>query len=46
MPLYVVRNRVGLWHFFASADARPDWSLGKTFRSWAEPYLSRMLSLL
>ncbi len=46
MPLYVVRNRVGLWQYFVRTEAPPVWGLGKTFRGWAEPYLSRMLSLL
>ena len=45
MPLYVVKNRVGLWHYFVRAD-RPTWTRGKTFRDWAEPYVAQMLQLL
>ena len=45
-PLYLLRNRLMLWRYFVGGDPRPAWSRGKTFRGWAEPYLSRMLSLL
>ena len=46
MPLYLVANRVMLWRFFVQPDARPPWSRGRTFRGWAEPYLTAMLGLL
>ncbi len=45
-PLYVLRNRIGIWRFFVRVNPRPAWSRDKTFRSWAEPYLVRMLRLL
>ncbi len=43
-PLYVARERIMFWQFFA--DKRPDWSRGKTFRGWAEPYITKLLALL
>ncbi len=46
MPLYVVSNRLMLWQAFAQPGQAPIWSRGRTFRAWAEPYLSQMLSLL
>lgn len=43
-PLYVVRERIMFWQFFA--DKRPDWSKGKTFRAWAEPYIAKLPALV
>jgi hygromycin-B 7''-O-kinase len=43
-PLYVVRERISFWQFFA--DKRPDWSQGKTFRAFAEPYTAKLLALV
>jgi hygromycin-B 7''-O-kinase len=45
-PLYVASERIGIWDYFVRADPRPAWSLGKTFRAWAEPYVERTLALL
>lgn len=44
MPLHVMSERLIFWQF--RANARPAWSLGKSFRDWAEPYLSGLLSML
>ena len=46
LPLFLACERLSLWVGFVRADARPEWSVGKTFRSWAEPYLERLLGLL
>ena len=46
LPLILACERLSLWVGFVRADARPAWSVGKTFRGWAEPYLERLLALL
>jgi hygromycin-B 7''-O-kinase len=46
LPLYVASERVALWAHFVRADPRPDWSVGLTFRSWAERYIERLAALL
>ena len=45
LPLYVASERVGIWCGFVRADARPEWSVGHTFRSWAERYLEHLSAL-
>lgn len=42
LPLYVAAERIGLWATFVSSASRPRWSEGRTFRTWAEPYLERL----
>ena len=46
MPLYVISDRVIFWQFFSRDGARPEWSVGKTFRQWAERYLERVMGVL
>lgn len=46
LPLYVASERVTLWSHFVRTDPRPEWSLGLTFRSWAERYIERLAALL
>ncbi len=46
LPLYVINDRMKFWGFFARPDARAQWTVGKTFRGWAEPYVTRVLGLL
>jgi hypothetical protein len=50
LPLYIAANRLSIWCGFSRADRpadeRPDWSRGKTFRGWAEPYIARILAFL
>jgi len=45
LPLYVASERVSIWCGFVRAEARPDWSVGHTFRSWSERYLERLSML-
>jgi aminoglycoside phosphotransferase (APT) family kinase protein len=45
LPLYVASERVAIWCGFVRADARPKWSVGHTFRSWAEGYLEKLRAL-
>ena len=45
LPLYVASERVSIWCGFVRAEARPDWSVGHTFRSWSERYLERLSTL-
>lgn len=45
LPLYVINDRMKFWEFFARPDARAAWSVGKTFRAWAEPYVEGLLGL-
>ncbi|HTP75804.1 MAG TPA: aminoglycoside phosphotransferase family protein [Rhizomicrobium sp.] len=46
MPLFVLNDRMKFWDFFAKPGSRASWLDGKTFRSWAGPYLERMASLI
>ena len=46
LPLCVASERVSIWGYFARLDPRPDWSVGLTFRDWAERYLERLAALL
>jgi aminoglycoside phosphotransferase (APT) family kinase protein len=46
LPLYVASERSSIWAGFVKPDARPAWSAGKTFRSWAEGYLERLTALI
>lgn len=46
IPLYGINERLALWQAFVRADARPAWGQGKTFRDWAEPYLTEILARL
>ena len=46
LPLYVASERVSIWAHFVGREPRPAWSLGATFRSWAESYLERLNALL
>jgi hygromycin-B 7''-O-kinase len=46
LPLYVASERSSIWSGFVKRDARPAWSAGHTFRSWAEGYLERLAPLI
>ena len=46
LPLYVASERSSIWAGFVKRDARPAWSAGKTFRSWAEAPASGRRRLL
>ena len=46
LPLYVVNDRIKLWEFFTRPAARAAWSVGKTFREWAEHYVDGLIGLL
>jgi aminoglycoside phosphotransferase (APT) family kinase protein len=46
LPLYVASERSSIWAGFVKRDARPAWSAGQTFRSWAEGYLEMLTALL
>jgi hygromycin-B 7''-O-kinase len=46
LPLYVASERVTLWGHFVRIDPRPEWSVGLTFRSWAERYVDRLAALI
>ena len=46
LPLYVMNDRIRFWQFFTQGDARAAWTVGKTFRGWAERYVEGVLGLL
>jgi aminoglycoside phosphotransferase (APT) family kinase protein len=46
MPLYIVNDRVKFWNFFTRPPEPASWLKGKTFRSWAGPYVEGILGLL
>lgn len=45
LPLYVINDRLKFWQFFSQPSARAEWTVGKTFRGWAEPYVNRLCAL-
>jgi aminoglycoside phosphotransferase (APT) family kinase protein len=46
MPLYVMNDRIRFWQFFTQRDTRAAWTVGKTFRGWADRYVEGLLGLL
>jgi len=46
LPLYVASERSSIWAGFVKRDARPAWSAGHNFRSWAERYLEQLAALI
>jgi hygromycin-B 7''-O-kinase len=46
MPLYLINDRMKFWAFFARSEKRAAWTVGKTFRQWAERYLDAIVALL
>ena len=46
LPLYVASERSSIWAAFVKRDARPAWSAGHTFRSWAERYVEQLAALI
>ena len=46
LPAYVVNDRLKFWAHFTQPEHRADWTRGKTFREWAEPYVEAMLALI
>jgi len=46
LPLYVVNDRMKFWAYFSRPATRADWTVGKTFRGWAERYLDALIGLV
>jgi len=46
MPLYVANDRMKFWSYFTQPQTRAEWTLGKTFREWAEPYVDAVTALV
>jgi hypothetical protein len=46
MPLYVINDRMGLWHYFTQPGVNAAWTQGKTFRGWAQHYVDAIMNLL
>jgi len=46
LPLYVMNDRMKFWQFFSQPSTRAAWTVGKTFRGWAERYVEGVLGLL
>lgn len=46
MPLYLVNERLKIWQYFTRPDVDAPWLKGKTFRSWVQPYLDRIIEML
>src|SRR5215472_1428904 len=46
MPLYIVNDRMKFWEYFTRPEVDAPWLAGKTFRSWAQPYIDRTIELL
>ncbi len=46
MPLYVVNDRLKLWGYFSRPEIRAEWTQGRTFRAFAEPYVGAITALL
>lgn len=46
LPLYVVQDRIKFWGYFTRPDSLADWTKGRTFRRFAQPYVDRLCALL
>lgn len=46
MPFYIANDRMKFWEFFTRPEARATWTLGTTFREWAQRYMDEILKLL
>jgi len=46
LPLYLINDRMKFWTFFANPASPASWTKGRTFRSWAEPYLGAISTLI
>ncbi len=46
LPLYLINDRMKFWTFFANPASPASWTKGRTFRSWAEPYLDAISALI
>jgi len=46
LPLCVVNDRMKFWAYFSRPEIRAEWTQGKTFRDWAEPYVDVALQLI
>jgi aminoglycoside phosphotransferase (APT) family kinase protein len=46
LPLYLINDRMKFWTFFANPASPAPWTKGRTFRSWAEPYLDAMRAFI
>ena len=46
LPLYVMDDRMKFWSFFSRPETRAAWTIGKTFRGWAERYVDGLLGLI
>ena len=46
LPIYVMHDRMKFWQFFSRPEARAEWTVGKTFRGWAERYVDGLLGLV
>jgi len=46
LPLFIASDRVRLWEYFTRPNTLADWTKGKTFRSFAGPYVDAILGLL
>jgi hypothetical protein len=46
MPLYLINERLQIWHYFATREADSPNFTDKTFHGWSESYLGRINELL
>ena len=46
LPSYVVNDRMKFWAYFSRPEIRAEWTQGRTFRNWAEPYVDALLRLI
>jgi aminoglycoside phosphotransferase (APT) family kinase protein len=46
LRLYAVNDRMKFWGYFSRPETRADWTLDKTFRGWAEPYVDALTALM
>lgn len=46
MPIYIVNDRMKFWEYFTRPDVDAPWLKGKTFRSWVQPYIDRIIEML
>jgi aminoglycoside phosphotransferase (APT) family kinase protein len=45
-PLYAIHDRMKFWQFFSRPETRAEWTVGKTFRGWAERYVEGLLGVV
>jgi aminoglycoside phosphotransferase (APT) family kinase protein len=46
VPLYAIHDRLKFWQFFSRPETRAEWTVGKTFRGWAERYVQGLLGVV